>query len=131
MTTSKALPVLTLAVTAMCAGCGVSRTTQPPLQGPSTLGLSLTIAATPDVLSMDGASQSRITIDARDANGQLIPNQQVRAEILAYDPTQGGYIQVDFGSINARTAVTGSNGQSAIVIYTAPAAVPNAPIPVA
>src|ERR1700676_4820026 len=122
MTTSKFLPVLTLAVTAMCAGCSVSRTTPPPLQGPSTLGLSLTLAANPDVLSMDGASQSRITIDARDANAQLLPNQQVRAEITANGQP------VDFGSINARTVVTGSNGE-AVIVYTAPTQVPGSAIP--
>ena len=83
MTTSKFLPVITLAVRAMFAGCTVSHTPAPPLQGPSELGLSLTITANPDVLSMDGASQSRITIEARDANGQLLPNKQLRVEISA------------------------------------------------
>lgn len=119
MTTSKFLPVLTLAVTAMFAGCTVSHTPAPPLQGPSELGLSLTITANPDVLSMDGASQSRINIEARDANGQLLPNKQLRVEISA-----NGQL-VDFGSLNARTVVTGSNGQ-ATVIYTAPTAVQGA-----
>src|SRR5438045_454297 len=104
------------------ASCAVSKTPAPPLQGPSELGLSLTITASPDVLSMDGASQSRITIEARDANGQLLPNLQLRAEIMA-----NGQL-VDFGSLSGKTITTGSNGR-ATVTYTAPIGVQGSSIP--
>ena len=119
MNMSRFLTLLTVAVAAIAAGCTVSRTPAPPLQGPSELALSLTIAANPDVLSMDGASQSQITVETRDANGQLQPNVALRAEILA-----NGTI-VDFGSLSARTFVTGSNGRAAVT-YTAPVAVSGA-----
>lgn len=119
MHTSKLLALLTVAVAAACAACTVSRTPAPPLQGPSELGLSLTLTADPSVLSMDGASQSQITIEARDANGQLLANVALRAEILA----NGSF--VDFGSLSARTVVTGSNGRASVV-YTAPVAVAGA-----
>jgi PKD repeat protein len=76
----------------------------------------LVITASPDVLSMDGASQSRITIEARDANGQLSPNVQLRMEIQA-----NGQL-VDFGSLSARTVVTAANGRASVT-YTAPQAV--------
>src|SRR5712692_3831946 len=122
MTTFKFLTVLTIAVTAMFAGCTVSHTPAPPLHGPSTLGLSLTITANPDVLSMDGASQSQITIEARDANGQLLSNVALRADIVA-----NGQV-TDFGSLSAKSLVTGSNGRASVV-FTAPTAVPGAPIP--
>jgi PKD repeat protein len=104
------------------ASCTVSKTPAPPLQGPSELGLSLTITASPDVLSMDGASQSKITIEARDANGQLLPNLQLRAEIMA-----NGQL-VDFGSLSGKSVVTGSNGK-ATVTYTAPTGVAGSAIP--
>ena len=57
---------------------------------------------------MDGASQSQITIEARDSNGQLLPNLALRTEILA----NGQF--VDFGSLSARTTVTGSNGRASV-----------------
>src|SRR4029077_14939486 len=115
-------PVLTFAVTAMFAGCTTSHTPAPTLTGPSVLGLSLTLTDNPDVRSRDGASQSRINIEARDSNAQLLPNQQVRAEITADGKA------VDFGQPKARTVVTRSNGQ-ANLIYTAPVAVPGSAIP--
>jgi len=84
--------------------------------------LSLTISANPDVLSLDGSSQTLVTVEARDVNGQLVPNVPLRVEILADGE------MVDFGTISARTLVTGSNGRASFT-YTAPAfvtgAIPN------
>jgi PKD repeat protein len=105
--------LLTLVFAVLAAGCTVSDSTPPPLQGPSELGLSITLFANPDVLSQDGASQAQIVIEARDASGQLAPNTPVRVEIV-YQGTV-----VDFGTLSTRTVVTGSNGR-ATVTYTAP-----------
>ena len=108
------LSLFTLAsVAAFAGGCAMADTDAPPLQGPSELGLSVALAANPDVLSFDGASQSQIAIEARDANGQPVSGKALRAEIVV-DGTL-----VDFGSLSARTLVTGSNGR-ATVTYTAP-----------
>ena len=113
MKTSKISSLFIIAVMAMFSACTVSKTPAPLLQGPSTLGLALNITASPDVLSMDGASQSLIVVDARDENGQPKANVQLRAEIHANGQA------VDFGSLSARTVVTGANGR-ATVTYTAP-----------
>src|ERR1700674_3793191 len=114
MGTARSTLILILA--AVCAGCTVSKDTPPPFQGPSELGLSVTLFANPDVLSQDGASQSQIVIETRDANGQPAPNTAVRAEIFVSG------VPVDFGTLSARTAVTGSNGRATLT-YTAPAPV--------
>ena len=106
----------TLAVLAFASAlgaCTVKNTEPPPLAGPSEMSLSLTMTANPDVLSLDGASQSQIVIEARDANGQLAANIPMRVEILA-DGTV-----TDFGAVSARTLVTGSNGRATFT-YTAP-----------
>jgi PKD repeat protein len=113
MNTSKISTLLTIAVIVAFSACTVSKTPTPMLQGPSVLGLALNITASPDVLSMDGASQALIAIEARDSNGQPAPNVQLRAEIKA-----NGQL-VDFGSLSARTVITGNNGR-ATVTYTAP-----------
>src|SRR5688572_4496734 len=105
--------VLVLMTAAFGAACTLADMSPPPLAGPSEFSTSLTISANPDVLSLDGASQSLITVEARDVNGQLLPNVPLRVEILADgQPT-------DFGSLSARTLVTGSNGRATFT-YTAP-----------
>jgi PKD repeat protein len=87
----------------------------PSLTGPSELGTAITISVSPDVLSQDGASQSLVTITARDNNGQPLRNLSLRAEIAV-----NGII-TDFGTLSARNLVTDANGR-ATAVYTAPAA---------
>ena len=81
--------------------------------GPSELGLSLTLSASPDVLPLDGASQSLVSILARDGSGQVVANVTLRLQIRV-----GGTLQ-DFGQLSARTLVTGQDGR-ALATYTAP-----------
>jgi PKD repeat protein len=106
--------VLVLLTAALAGGCTLSDSEPPPLAGPSEMSLSLAITANPDVLSLDGSSQTLVTVDARDANGQAAANVPLRVEIIANGQS------VDFGSISARTLVTGSNGRASFT-YTAPA----------
>jgi PKD repeat protein len=98
------------------SACTVKKADNPPSSGPSELALSLQVSATPDRLPQDGASQSVITIFARDGAARPVTNLSVRAEMVV-----GGQIQ-DFGSLSARTLVTGGDGR-ATVTYTAPAPV--------
>jgi PKD repeat protein len=108
--------ISTLAVfvmTAVTAACAITDTQPPPLAGPSEMALSVMLSANPDVLSLDGASQSRIDIETRDVNGQAAPNVPLRLEILADG------VVTDFGALSTRTLVTGSNGRASFV-YTAP-----------
>ena len=112
---------LVLISAVVAAGCTMSDSNPPPPAGPSEMSLSLAITASPDVLSLDGASQTLVTIEARDHNGQVAPNVPLRIEILADNQI------IDFGSISARTLVTNSNGRATFT-YTAPAFV-SGPIP--
>ena len=102
-----------LAVSVVAASCAVSKTEPPPLAGPSELSLSLSMSANPDVLRLDGASQSRVTVDARDENGQPKSNVPLRVETVADGQA------VDFGTLSARTMVTGNNGRATFT-FTAP-----------
>jgi PKD repeat protein len=105
----------------VAAGCTLANVDPPPLAGPSEMSLSINMMANPDVLSLDGSSQTLVTVEARDANGQPAANVPLRVEILA-----DGQL-VDFGTISARTVVTNSNGRATFV-YTAPPFV-SGPIP--
>lgn len=102
-----------LAALALGAACTVHQTDVPSLTGPSELALSIDVAATPDSISQDGASQSAIVVTARDANGKAMPALPMRVDMVV-----GGQFQ-DFGTLSARTIVTGSDGK-ATAVYTAP-----------
>ena len=113
--------VLVLMAAATAAACTLTDSAPPPLAGPSEMSLSLALAANPDVLSLDGSSQTLVTVEARDTNGQLAPNIPMRIQILA-----DGQV-TDFGTLSARTLVTGGNGRATFT-YTAPTFV-SGPIP--
>ncbi|MDP7340413.1 MAG: PKD domain-containing protein [Vicinamibacterales bacterium] len=97
---------------ATLSGCQQDATPD-PFVGPSELGLSLTLSASPDVLPLDGASQSLVTIFARDGSSQPIPNVSLRLQ------TRFGGVLQDLGQLSARTLVTGQDGR-ALATYTAP-----------
>src|SRR5919202_323222 len=112
-TRKRFVTTLALLLIAGASACTLKKQEAPSMTGPSELGTSVTIAVTPDVLTQDGASQSLVTITARDANGQPLRNLSLRAEIYV-----NGSI-VDFGTLSARNVVTDANGRETLV-YTAP-----------
>ena len=84
-----------------------------PFIGPSELGLSLTLTASPDVLPLDGASQALLTVFARDAAGQPVANVTVRLQIRVGDVFE------DYGRLSRRTMQTGQDGKAS-AFYSAP-----------
>jgi PKD repeat protein len=110
------MPVIVAAVAAL-AGCTIHQSDPPPLTGPSELGLSLGMTATPDAINRDGGSQSSILVTAHDASGQPISGLTLRLDVEA-----GGFaVTNSFGTLSATTIVTGADG-SARAVYTAPSA---------
>jgi len=108
----------TLAATLMLsAACGLQETEIPRFTGPSELGLSVAVAATPDTLSRDGVSQSTILVTARGPNGSPAASVALRLDMAI-----NGVLQ-DFGTLSARTIQTGADGRGSAV-YTAPQAPP-------
>jgi PKD repeat protein len=98
----------------LSAACTMKSQEAPPLTGPSEFGTSVGVQATPDVLQLDGASQSVVVVTVRDSAGQPLRNVPLRADIVI-----GGQV-VDFGSLSAKSLVTNGDGRATIV-YTAPA----------
>jgi len=101
------------------AACTMKNQEAPPLTGPSEFGTSVSVSVSPDVLQQDGASQSLVTVSVRGPEGQALPNIPLRAEIRFDGQT------VDFGSLSAKSIVSGSDGR-ATFLYTAPAGVSGA-----
>jgi PKD repeat protein len=106
-----------LATAMTMAGCAVEQQTAPGLSGPSELGLSLAITASPDVIFQDGWSQSVIEVTARDSM-----SEPARNVTLAVQTTVGGEA-IDFGQLSTKTISTNSEGR-ATVVYRSPAAPP-------
>jgi PKD repeat protein len=102
-----------LAVASAAVACTVHQTGTPSLTGPSEFALSVSVSAVPDSINQDGGSQSSVRVMAHDANGQPKSGQSFRLDILVNGS------QVDFGTLSARTVVSGSDG-AAFAVYTAP-----------
>jgi PKD repeat protein len=113
--TLKATALLVAIAVAAGAGCTVDKQDAPELSGPSELGTSVTLYASPDTLRQDGASQSQITVQAQDANGQPLRNLPIRLDIAV-----GGTL-ADFGQLSGKNLVTGGDGRASAT-YTAPLA---------
>jgi PKD repeat protein len=105
-----------LAAVLAFAGCSLDKQTAPPLTGPSELGLSLAVTATPDVITQDGQSQSTIQVVARDSNGQL-KSDPVTLRVETYI----GGAPADVGVLSTKVATTDTTGVARLT-YRAPAA---------
>jgi PKD repeat protein len=110
---------LPVAAAVALSGCTTKTAEAPPLSGPSELGLSLELRVSPDVLVMDGVSQSTLTITSRDSNGSIQPNVAVRVEL-----TTGGEITDVAGRLSTKNVTTGGDGRASVT-YTAPNSVAN------
>jgi PKD repeat protein len=111
--------VIGVALAAAASGACVHKTEEPPLTGPSTFARSLSITVTPDHLTQDGASQATVAVQAIGPGGAPMSGVAIRVDTMV-----GGAL-TDYGTLAARTIVTGSDG-IARTTYTAP---PPAPPP--
>jgi hypothetical protein len=115
MTTARRISLLTLALAGLWATTAcTSKADLPKATGPSELGLSLQVLASPDVLSTDGMASSQITVTARGPNSEPKAGVPLRADIRI-----GGLI-VDHGRLSSKSGSTGSDGRATFT-YTAPA----------
>ena len=106
-----------IACVVLATACGVHQTEAPSISGPSTLAQSVTITATPDSLTQNGASQSAVKVLVNGPDGRPLAGRAVHL-----DMTVGGAL-VDYGTLSTKSVVTASDG-TATSIYTAPPAPP-------
>jgi len=106
-----------VAAATLFGACTMKSQEAPPLTGPSEFGTSIIVSVTPDTIFQDGSSQSLVTVTARDQNGNPLRNVSLRAEIFV------DFVAADFGSLSARSIVTGADGRATLV-YTAPSSPP-------
>jgi hypothetical protein len=100
-----------VAVSALGA-CSLDKQATPALTGPSELGLSVSVSATPDQITRDGQSTSTIVLIARDANSQPVPGLSLRGDIV-------GDVGGNFGTLSSKVMSTDNSGM-ATVVFTSP-----------
>jgi PKD repeat protein len=106
--------VLAVAILAAATtGCALDNQTPPSLNGPSELGLSLGVSASPDFITQDGVSRSVIEVQARNGNNQPVSGLSIRMD------TAVDGLLAEFGTLSAKTVSTNGEGR-ATVTYTAP-----------
>ena len=110
------LTAAVLGCVALSAACTLQDQKAPALTGPSELGQSLAITATPDLIAANGSSQSVVTVVARDPSGQPSANVELRVDTV--DAATGAIVETS-GTLSARRMTTGSNGQASVT-FTAP-----------
>ena len=115
MTTARRTSYLLLALAGFWATTACTEKPDvPKATGPSELGLSLQVLASPDVLNTDGLSTSQITVTARGPNSEPKAGVPLRADIRV-----GGAI-VDLGSLSSKSTTTGADGSSATSTCSSP-----------
>ena len=102
--------LLALTLTVALTGCALDEQSAPSLTGPSELGLSVVVAASPDTILQNGTAQSTVSVVVRDSNSHLMPGQSF------YVSTRSG-----IGTLSATSVTTDSQGRAA-VLFTAPPA---------
>ncbi|HEX7085162.1 MAG TPA: PKD domain-containing protein [Vicinamibacterales bacterium] len=105
--------VLVVVLAALVAACTTKKTETPAPTGPSEMGLSLDVQATPDILTQDGRSEAQVVVTAYGPNGQPLPNVDLRLDLAV------NHEFVDFGRISAKSLKTGGDGR-AVAIYRTP-----------
>ena len=107
----------TFVVTGLASGCALTGPNIPPMIGPSELGLSISLTASPDILVQDGLSRARVTLAARDAMGVPVRGLAARVHV------DGDDTAADSGRLSRETVTTNDGGEASLT-YVAPRATP-------
>jgi hypothetical protein len=106
------------------SGCGLEEVEIPPLEGPSELGLAVTLTASPDILVADGFSTSLVQATIRDQDGRPVSGRDI---FFAVADESGrfadiGQLRAAAGSVGVGTGlVVRTNAQGiAQVVYESP-----------
>jgi len=129
---ARRVPGVSLALFVLLAlsSCGLDEVDIPPLIGPSELGLSLQLTASPDTINADGVSQSVVRLVARDENGAPAPGRQILfqhdgdgvlvAGSIVVGPLQTGFSVATDSAGVAQVVYTAGTGIGTVTIFVRP-----------
>jgi PKD repeat protein len=98
-------------------GCNLSKQTAPDLTGPSTLGRSVILTASPDRILYDGTSQATITATVRKADGSTDSNVSLKW-VATVTQIQNGTESTTTIPVepSPQVSTTGANGTATTVV---------------
>jgi PKD repeat protein len=99
--------LIALAAAVALSACATQDASAPDLAGPSELGLSIELTASPDVLPRDGVSTSTIRVVARGPDGKPLAGQKL-------------VLSTSAGSLSSKEVTTGTNGDATVVLNPLP-----------
>lgn len=114
------------------SGCGLDKSPNPVLSGPSDSGVSAELTALPDVLNADGISQSVVRLVLRDQNGRPISGRAVlfqhngdgyitpSAASTFVGPVQSGLVMATDKDGTAYIVYVAGTGLGAVVVVVRP-----------
>jgi PKD repeat protein len=112
-------------------GCGLSDQSAPGLTGPSTLGRSVTVTASPDRIYFDGSAQATVTATVRKADGTTDAGVALRWEAVVIQVI-GGTQTVTAIPVepSPQVSTTGSGGTATTTVRAplAPDLMPAGPV---
>lgn len=100
------------------SACSLDKQTAPALTGPSGLGLSLDVRATPDTLTRDGLSRSTIEVIATDGSGARVSNLELRFVVSPNLGTLTSSAKTDASGRATATYTAPGNGANTWVTVT-------------
>jgi PKD repeat protein len=109
----------------LTSACSLDKQEEPALMGPSDLGLSIALTATPDQLPRDGSSSAVVTLIARDPSNRPIVGQRLLLSLGTGSPVGAALSQQEV-TTNAQGTATfsvsapsqGSTGNSIVIVAT-------------
>jgi hypothetical protein len=112
---ARGFAVLTLLVG--FSACGLDKVEIPPLAGPSELGISVKLTASPDVLTADGISTALIQAEVRGPNGQPLAGKDI---YFAISNGADSALFADIGSLSHNRGLTDGAGITQVVYRVPP-----------
>ena len=111
-----ARPVGAVALATAVAACNLETQPVPAVSAPSEFAVAITVAALPDQLPRDGASQSIISVTARGPQGQPLANQ--RLSLTFVSPSAAG------AALSTNEVTTAADGRAVFTVTAPPSTVP-------
>jgi PKD repeat protein len=111
-----ARPVGAVALAMTVSACNLETQQVPAVSAPSEFGIAITVAALPDQLPRDGASQSTVSVTARGPQGQPLANQRISLSFVS--PSAPG------AALSSNEVTTTSDGHAVFTVTAPPSTMP-------
>ena len=111
-----ARPVGAVALAMTVSACNLETQQVPAVSAPSEFGVAITVAALPDQLPRDGASQATVSVTTRGPQGQPLANQRIGLSFVSGSAPGA--------ALSSNEVTTSSDGHAVFTVTSPPSTVP-------